>query len=118
MILEKMVSKKLKQVLFYGAGIVLIILFFSTQTEASRRKNLTDQDIIDEMIINHRKIDLKGNLFDMYINNDTEIITIQGEIEVYDKVDWNEVQKIKDYFYKDNPGNYEFIFKFKFMYKS
>ena len=117
MILKKMLYKTVKQVLCC-VGIVLVIFFISTKTEASSRSSLTNQDITEEMIIKHRKIDLNGNFFDVYINIDTEIITIRGEIEVNDKVDWNEVEKIKQYFNMRNPANYEFVYKFKFIYNT
>jgi len=117
MISKKMLCKKVKQV-FCCVGIVLVIFFISPKTEASSRRSLINQDITKEMIIKHRKIDFNGNFFDIYINNDTEIITIRGEIEIYDRVDWNEVEKIKQYFNMRNPANYDFVYEFKFIYNT
>ena len=107
--------QRVKQVLCC-IGMVLAIFFIFTNTEASSRRKVNNQE--GEMVIKHRKINFKGNLFDISINKDTETITIQGEIEVHDKVDWNEVEKIKQHFSTRNPGNYEFVYKFKFLYNT
>ena len=100
------------------ASIVLVTFFVSGNAEASNRRVLKNQDAMEEMIIEYKKIDLNGNFFDVYINQKTQTITIRGEIEVIDRVDWNEVQKIKKHFNTENPGNYEFVYEFKFSYTS
>ena len=115
MISKKMLCKKAKQVICC-IGIISIIFIISAKTEASGRRNLLNQDIIEQMVIKQRKINLNGNLFDLCIDNDMKIITIRGDIEVNDRVDWNEVEKIKQYFHMTNPADYEFVYEFKFIY--
>ena len=117
MVFSKMMCKRVKQVL-YCIGMVLVMFFFSANIEASSRRSLTNQELTEGIVIQHRQKDLYGNFFDIYINNDTEVITIQGEIEVYDKVDWDKIEKIKQYFNTRNPGDYEFVYKFKFVYNT
>ena len=111
-----MLSQKAKGIICC-ASIVLVAFFVFGKAEAGRRV-IESQNAMEEMVIEHKKIDLNGNLFDVYINQDTETITVRGRIEVYDRVDWNEVQEIKRHFKTEDPGNYEFVYEFKFTYNS
>lgn len=112
-----MLNQKAKKII--ACLIMGMILFFVFEkTEASSRRLLVNQDRMEEMIANHKKIDLNGNLFDLYINTETKTVTVRGEIVVYDKVDWNEVDKVKKFFTMENHRNYEFVYEFKFIYNS
>lgn len=112
-----MLNKELKGII---CCLIISLVMFSVfgKAEASSRRVLEDQDVMEKMIINYREIDLNGNLFTVYINQKTKTITVRGEIEVYDKVDWNEVEKVKRFFKMENPGKYEFVYEFKFVYRS
>ena len=112
-----MLSQKAKGIICC-ASIVLVAFFVFGKAEATNRRVLENQDAMEETVIKHKKINLNGNLFDVYINQDTETITVCGRIEVYNRVDWNEVQEIKRHFQTEDPGNYEFVYKFKFTYNS
>lgn len=114
MILQKTLNEKAKMIAC-GVGIGLVIFLLYGKSEASRRIS-NRQDVIEKSSIEHTKVNLHGNVFDLYINHIKNAITVQGEIEVYDNVNWNEVEKVKRYFKIENPGNYEFSYEFKFVY--
>ena len=110
-----MINQKVKKIICC-ASFALVTFFVLVNAEASSRRVFNNQGTIKEMKIQHKEMTVDGNHFDVYINQDTETVTVRGQIEVYDRVDWNEVQEIKKHFNTENPGNYEFVYEFKFNY--
>ena len=93
--------------------IFVIILTFGNGkgiAEASK-STVMRQGTVAGFNIELRKINLYGKVFELHINHTDELITIYGEAE-----DWDQEDKVKNYFNLRTPKNYTLVYKIDLEY--
>ena len=104
-------KKGLKKVVCFAVIAVAIMSVFGTgHAEASRR--MIDLDETMEMrMLTSRKVEVNGKLFDVFINQAEKTISVKGFVE-----DWNELDRIEDYFKHRGPSDYQVTCDLDFGY--
>jgi hypothetical protein len=108
-----MIKMGLKRKTFIGVMIGVFILFFLLKigiSEATRR-SMSLNELMEKSFVRTRKVAINGKLFDIFINNAEESITVRGEVE-----DWEEKDRVEQYFRLRAPSGYHVNYDIKIVY--
>ena len=79
------------------------------KAEASRRP--LKNEVMKAGMISNRKVEIGGKLFDICVNQTERTITIKGLVE-----DWDEMDRIENYFKNSGPSDYQVTCQLDFGY--
>jgi len=88
---------------------VILSVFGIGKAEASRR--VLNSNAMKAGMIRTRRVELGGKFFDVSVNKTEKTITIKGLVE-----DWDEMDKVENYFNYTGPSDYKVISQLDFGY--
>ena len=73
------------------------------------KRSLNMNFSMEANMISSRRVEVSGKLFDVCINHSSRTITVKGYVE-----DWDEMDKVENYFKTKSPSNYQLICELDF----
>ena len=93
--------------------LIFVILFFLLSfvtTEASLRSSNLNE-VMEKSLLRFRKIEVNGNIFNVYINQSEKSITVRGEVK-----DWEEKDRVEKYFKLRAPSDFHVNYDIYIVY--
>ncbi|MGA1864851.1 MAG: hypothetical protein ACMUHX_07280 [bacterium] len=93
----------LKKLVLLQIAVIFIFIINITCTEASRRKMDLGQQF-EKSNMMHWTAVINDNMYDVYVDRNTETIIIYGDVNTLD-----DKEKVEEYFKSKSPSNYKIV---------
>jgi hypothetical protein len=103
-----------KRKFFPAAIIITVMLFFllGSETVKAYQRSSNFHESMKNSLVDSRKVEIDGKIFDVYINREEKSITVQGDVE-----DWEEKDKVEKHFRLRSPSDYQLNFNIAIIYR-
>jgi hypothetical protein len=106
-----MLSEGLKKDFYLFIILIIILTVFGMRKAEGSRKYIDLNKLMEKDMIRHWKVEISGKLFNICVNRSKKTITIKGKVD-----DWDEMDKVENYFKHRGPSNYQVICQLDFAY--
>jgi len=101
--------KGLKKVACLAVVAVISMGVLGIGNAQACKRSLNMNFSMESSMISTRKVEVSGKLFDVCINHSSKTITVKGYVD-----DWDEMERVKNYFKTKSPSNYQLICELDF----
>ena len=98
----KMLSKGFKNGLGYVMLLIVLFNLLAVANAEATRRAVNMNRVMESEMTKTRKVEVRGKLFDVCINQAEKTITIKGYVDDFDEMD-----EVEDYFKHRGPSDYQ-----------
>jgi len=106
-----MSSTGLKKGSFFAIILMVTLVIVGMGPAEASRRAINMNSAMEAGMIRNRKVEVSGKLFDVCINQTSKTITVKGYVD-----DWDEMDKVENYFKNTGPSDYQVICELDFAY--
>lgn len=111
--MSKIVKYVLKSRIFLAFMIAITFFFLlGIDWAMASGRSLNFRQFMERSMISRREVEVNGRIFDVFIDQESKTITVQGNVN-----DWEEKKKVEEYFRLRSPSDYQVNYEFYFLFR-